>query len=32
MDSIRDSFGSSAITFGGVLGNDLGIDDPSSSD
>lgn len=32
MDSIRDRFGSSAITFGGVLGNDLGIDDPSSSD
>jgi len=26
MDDIRSKFGSSAITFGGVLGNDLGID------
>lgn len=26
MDSIRDKFGSAAITFGGILGNDLGID------
>ena len=25
MDSIRNKFGSAAITFGGVLGNDLGI-------
>ncbi|MBQ8562526.1 MAG: DNA polymerase IV, partial [Firmicutes bacterium] len=26
MDSIRSRFGSAAITFGGVLGNDLGVD------
>ncbi|MBQ8563577.1 MAG: DNA polymerase IV, partial [Firmicutes bacterium] len=26
MDEIRSRFGSSAITFGGVLGNDLGVD------
>ncbi len=26
MDDIRSKFGSAAITFGGVLGNDLGID------
>ena len=26
MDVIRDKFGSDAITFGGILGNDLGID------
>ena len=30
MDTIRDKFGSSAITFGGILGNDLGIDLPGS--
>lgn len=28
MDTIREKFGASAITFGGVLGNDLGIDAP----
>lgn len=26
MDSIRNKFGSAAITFGGILGNDLGIE------
>ena len=26
MDTIRDKFGAGAITFGGILGNDLGID------
>ena len=28
MDTIREKFGASAITFGSVLGNDLGIDAP----
>lgn len=32
MDDIRSRFGSAAITFGGVLGNDLGIDIHDTND
>ena len=32
MDDIRSRFGSTAITFGGVLGNDLGIDIHDTND